>query len=355
MTTKNLYLRMSNGANFTGLRVFSTDTTDILTLDDFVTVDLTQIHTSITYTDANTVLTIYADGCEPKTLEMSSYTSNNKVILTVTTDFSNVSANSNTYLVKDDFNRNITDDLINIVNDKADNSAVQTALNTKVNKSGDTMTGGLTFDTDDNNRIAQSIENVSTSAERDIQFYATTANHRVGAIRGAISADGNTCYMTFGACNPNNDFPVGMVIRRTNSSISCTFPDTTCVDGQWISSTQGIITSSTSLNGSTNLTYTVQVPDDGHVYEVLLRGEVETGTTSGNFCTLSIKSNELTSDWCYITGARTRTTTSNNGYGAVIIPIKRDNNNLTVRRSTNVNGYVTGLMMLAYRRVGTNT
>lgn len=133
--------------------------------------------------------------------------------------------------------------------------------------------------------------------------------------------------------------------------------DNTAFDGQWISSKQNIITTSTSLNGSTNLPYTVQVPDDGHVYEVLLRGEVETGTSSGNFCILSIQSNQLTSEWAYVCGARTRTTSSNNGYGNIIIPISRASNNLTVRRSSNYVGNIpaNGLVMLAYRRVGTNS
>lgn len=127
------------------------------------------------------------------------------------------------------------------------------------------------------------------------------------------------------------------------------------IDGQWVSSSQVLISSATSLNGSTNLTYTVQVPNDGHVYEVLLRGEIETGSSSGNYCILSIQSNQLTSDWCYVAGARTRTSSGVNGYGAIIIPIKRANNNLTVRRNSNYNGNATLLQMLAYRRVGTNT
>lgn len=129
------------------------------------------------------------------------------------------------------------------------------------------------------------------------------------------------------------------------------------LDGQWVNNKQVIVSSVTSLNGSTNLTYTVQVPDDGHVYEVLLRGEVETGSSSGNYCILSIQSNQLTSDWAFICGNRTRTTSSVGAQGSIIIPISRANNNLTVRRNSGYQGSIpaNGLAMLAYRRVGTNS
>ena len=126
-------------------------------------------------------------------------------------------------------------------------------------------------------------------------------------------------------------------------------------DGQWVSYSQTLISSATSLNGNTNLTYTVQVPDDGHIYEVLLRGEVETGSSSGNYCILSIQSNQLSSDWMFVCGNRTRTASSVGNQGSVIIPIKKANNNLTVRRNSGFQGNVTNLQMLAYRRVGTNS
>lgn len=237
-------------------------------------------------------------------------------------------------------------------------SAVSTALDAKVNKSGDTMTGGLTVQ--DNHIIIESPDAWDSTPSEQIET-GVEFNNNNGDRLGYV----NCVYATNGArlarLNTRNaDGSANTYIEvgyNSSGNAYCTFPNTTCVDGQWVSSSQTIISSATSLNGSTNLTYTVQVPDDGHVYEVLVRGEVETGTTSGNFCILSIQSNQLTSDWCYVAGARTRTSSGNNGYGSIIIPIKRANNNLTVRRSSYYQGSVpaNGLVMLAYRRVGTNS
>lgn len=182
--------------------------------------------------------------------------------------------------------------------------------------------------------------------------YSTATEHQFASLITLYSGDIRVEYATVNTSNTWN-ITTYTVANTDLSNLSTTGKEV--LDGQWVSSAQGIITSATSLNGSTNLTYTVQVPNDGHVYEVLLKGEVKTGTTSGNFGTLSVKSNELTSDWAYITGALTRTSNYNVGYGTIIIPITRANNNLTVRRSTNVNCEVSSLQMLAYRRVGTNT
>lgn len=182
--------------------------------------------------------------------------------------------------------------------------------------------------------------------------YSTATEHQFASLITLYSGDIRVEYATVNTSNTWN-IATYTVANTDLSNLSSTGQEV--LDGQWVSSSQGIITSATSLVGSTNLTYTVQVPNDGHVYEVLLKGEIKTGTTSGNFGTLSVKSNELTSDWAYITGALTRTSNYNVGYGTIIIPITRANNNLTVRRSTNVNCEVSSLQMLAYRRVGTNS
>lgn len=182
--------------------------------------------------------------------------------------------------------------------------------------------------------------------------YSAGTEHQFASLITLYSGDIRVEYATVNTSNTWN-ITTYTVANTDLSNLSTTGKEV--LDGQWVSSSQGIITSATSLIGSTNLTYTVQVPNDGHVYEILLKGEVKTGTASGNFGTLSVKSNELTSDWAYITGALTRTSNYNVGYGTIIIPITRANDNLTVRRSTNVNCEVTSLQMLAYRRLGTNS
>lgn len=269
-----------------------------------------------------------------------------------TTEVVYVSSSTNVW---NTITKTLADDTLSNVLSIDSGSAVATALDAKVNKSGDTMTGGLSIDTDDNNRRACRIDNISTTAERDIEFNATSASHRVGAIRGALSSDGTTCLMTFGCCNPNNDALSGLQINRTNTSISCTFPNTTCVDGQWdFSSPQTIISTAVSLNGSTDLPYTVTLPNDGHIYEVMIRADANTGNATGNWFIVGIKSNVLTNNYIFVCGTATQAARTAGSQGTVIIPMKYGTNNLTLRRSTNYTGS-TQLFSLGYRRVGTNT
>lgn len=223
---------------------------------------------------------------------------------------------------------------------------------TPVNKAGDTMTGGLVMNVSTDKPII--IENVSTT-QRDIEF--KTANHRVGVIRAAIDANDSICSFIFGACNPNNDFPEGFRLDRTNSKISCSFPNTDCVDGQWVNSNTAIISSATSLNGSTALTYRMVLPNDGHLYEVILRGQVTTGASTGNYVFLSCAGNEISSV-TNICGAQTRAASSVQSVGSGIVIasyVASGSTNLSVTRNTNFNGNVNTLTMIAYRRIGSNT
>ena len=124
-------------------------------------------------------------------------------------------------------------------------------------------------------------------------------------------------------------------------------------DGQWVNSAQDIISTAVSLNGTTNLTYTVTLPNDGHIYEVMIVGDANTGTTIGNWFVVCISSNVL-DNWAFVCGTATQGSRSAGSQGTVIIPMTYGTNNLTLRRNSNYNG-TARLQVAAYRRLGTNT
>lgn len=133
------------------------------------------------------------------------------------------------------------------------------------------------------------------------------------------------------------------------------------IDGQWVSSNQTIISSSTNLYNSsgTALGYRINLPDDNCKYEVLVTGRCITATTSGHFSVLQVRGNEDTYA-PYLCGCRTRTSNYVDAWGSAIIVCSYTavgTNNVFVYRTTNSNGNGTceNLEVLAYRRIGSNT
>lgn len=170
-----------------------------------------------------------------------------------------------------------------------------------------------------------------------------------------------TTVETFTA-NASSNVIANITVPTTASDISAANTDLsnltttgkTVISGQWVQSTQTIIenTSITNSNG-TALQKTVTLPDDNYVYEVLFQGRVQTGTSSGNNLTLSIKSNVQTDNFVWICAAITRSSSYFGSNGNVIIPMKHGTNNLSIGRASSYNG-TAWLYVLAYRRLGTN-
>lgn len=160
------------------------------------------------------------------------------------------------------------------------------------------------------------------------------------------------CYY---ALNDNNEWSK-QIVGFTDSNLSnLSTTGQAVIDGQWIALGQDVIATAVSVNGSTDLPYTVNVPNDGHVYEVMIRADANTNATSGNWFIIGIKTNStLTGDYAFICGAKTTSNSTVGSMGTVIVPIKYATNNLYLRRNTNYHGS-TMLKALAYRRVGTNS
>ena len=122
------------------------------------------------------------------------------------------------------------------------------------------------------------------------------------------------------------------------------------LDGQWVSVSRQI-TSDVSVNGSTDLTYTLSdVPNDGNKYEVLLTGQVYTSNTSGNVARIQVSSDIVSS--LFICAAVTRASQSAIAFGSAIIPV--GNRQITVARDTGWNGTF-NLYIRGYRRIGSNS
>lgn len=216
-------------------------------------------------------------------------------------------------------------------------SAVKSALDDKVNKSGDTMTGGL-------------FVNSYTGNKGQLQL----VRGNYGCI---IRNDGNNTYIlltnsgdAYGEFNSLRPFAIN------NATGVPYFADTPCIDGQWIDSSQDMFSTAPSMNGSTDLTYRIDLPNDGRKYEVMIRARVTTGSTSGNYVFLSIAGNQ-DGYGRFVCGARTRSNSGVEALGTVIVTasyVASGSKNLTVSRSTSYNGTLNILSVIAYRRIGTN-
>lgn len=125
------------------------------------------------------------------------------------------------------------------------------------------------------------------------------------------------------------------------------------IDGQWIDKYVSIA-DGTSLNGSTELTYTLtDVPNDGYKYEVLLSGRCTTGSTSGNSCQLAVRSDFITGHYSSLCYAQTRTSNTLAARGSTTLPLT-SSRKIYVYRNSNYNGTFL-LELIGYRRIGTNS
>lgn len=233
-------------------------------------------------------------------------------------------------------------------------SAVQTALDDKVSKSGDTMTGGLTIVAsnpvirEDNTNIISG--DFSTTISNDYLVLGNSSEDFSGiAYKRETSGEQRTQLWTKkdGANIWDAQLQLGY---HSNGNAYCKFPNTTCVEGQWVP-TNISIASDVSLNGSTDLSYTIDVPNDGYEYEAMITFWGTTGNVSGNSIEVQVNSNKL-NQRLNICRAITRTSSTATCSGSIILPLTT-NRTIYVRRATGFNGTFTA-QLKGYRRMGTN-
>lgn len=239
-----------------------------------------------------------------------------------------------------------------------------TALDSKVNKSGDTMTGKLSvpnslkvlsteITTKGTTPASTSYSSVEfRSSDNDDTAWNTS---RLGILENTVNTDNSvetSIRALSNTAGSNTQASITVSISSGNVA-SCTFPNTTCVDGKWVNSLANIISTDTSLNGSTQLSYTISSLPSNYSHEVLFSCTIETTAGSANWCALQIKSDYITN---FGTVARTRTWGNNKGFsGAVFIMPVSSSKKIYIPRSTSWNGVITSLQMLGYRRIGSNS
>lgn len=125
----------------------------------------------------------------------------------------------------------------------------------------------------------------------------------------------------------------------------------TVIDGQWTSDGTVVI-EGLQLHASTNISYPVAVPDDGHKYEAVLSCIGTSTTTSGQATALFIQSSEMTYAQCVYRGTPRSAANVMVG-GSIIIPLGTDRQ-VTFVRSNDYYG-TANIYLRGYRRIGSNT
>lgn len=237
---------------------------------------------------------------------------------------------------------------------------------TPVNKSGDTMTGNLEIsnvfpNVNCTNTVADYTDTTAPATTLDIGNFSVFDKN--GKAVGGINCQHNiynNCVTTLYARRS-----IGGAEKNAYNTLwvdssgdgHFTFPQSSCVDGQWVNADQQIISTATSLNGSTSLTYRVDLPNDGQKYEVMIRGMGYANTTAGNEIYINVLGNNDTGGR-YIGRVRAGVAGTFVASGTAIVTcsyVAIGSTNLTVARNTSWNGSCTELRVIAYRRIGTNT
>lgn len=224
-----------------------------------------------------------------------------------------------------------------------------------VNKSGDTMTGDL--------RIRKSYPNFkaeNTDIKRgqtpladyygDTFMFTDIDGNGMGSLSQTYLASGKHTTRLWQRGVNSDVYSVLDVGMDENDVPYCSFPNTTCCDGQYVN-TNTTIATNVSVNGSSSLPYTLNLPSDGRLYMVWIMVGVNTGSASGNYVEARICSDIMSN--ATVARATTRTASSVTCGGTVCLVVS-SSHRIYLGRATNYNGTV-NLLMIGYRRIGTNS
>lgn len=278
------------------------------------------------------------------------------------------------YTIKVDSYNNWTNDsqalpvkTSDLINDSGfiTSSAVQTALNDKVNKSGDTMTGALTVQMSSpkiylsNSNLTKGTNPASTHymglAFNDNTNSDTWQNTRLFNIEGALETNGTTHFYLQALKNEaGSTASATFNLYMTQAGVaSCSFPQTDCVDGQWVYSYSNIVSTDITMTNTYSHDFSVStyLPNDSNKYEVIVGGMATTATTSGSTTDIRIGSDIITSPTFFLR-TQTRASASVQTANSITIPVGTG-------RKIHIESYGTGtlsaLRVYGYRRIGSNT
>lgn len=247
------------------------------------------------------------------------------------------------------------------------NSAGQDIIDGKVSKSGDTMTGALSIDTDgvnlnlNNPNLTKGTNPSSTKRLSILMNDGSNSSSwqakRLGMIEHQSLLDGTeriviAPYRNVANSTDNASFTIS--IPQSGDGY-CTFPNTTCCDGQWVKKGITIFSKKSWAVGTNNQTYSLSsyLPNDGYPYEVFVTGNGNTGTTSASSILCGVGSSYIEGSALY--RCQTRSSSSVTGGGSTILPIGKDRNlkvQMVIATAATENTY---LYLGAYRRIGTNS
>jgi hypothetical protein len=239
----------------------------------------------------------------------------------------------------------------------------QDKFDAKVNKSGDTMTGTLSIDRDGTNINLNNPDLTKGTNPSSTKYISILMNDgsnssswqakRLGMIEHQVYSNGNSQLQISAIQNvANSQTMARLQLNMTQAGVaSCSFPNTTCCDGQYVNmSPATTIVSNVSINGSSNLTYTLNLPSDGRNYMVWIMAEASTGATSGNYINVKVGSDIMTSTTVARASARTAAKAD---AGSTLCLVVSSSHKIYLGRATNWNG-TASLYMIGYRRIGTN-
>ena len=243
-------------------------------------------------------------------------------------------------------------------------STGQAVIDAKVNKSGDTMTGDLVISGSEDNgqgtaylhpylQLVQSDLTKGTAPSKPmywgIEFNDHTnssdqAETRMGLLECSAQADGSTIFNIRAYKNEANT-TLSSALRLTISAsgtATCTFPSTTCVDGQWVYSYQEAVgTSGYTIAKNTDHSWTfsnLPAQNCEVIFSYKSGGSVET----------AIYSSLINNNTLRATGVANQV-----AYG--ILPVG-SNKQISIRNlNQNNSTTIYTFRIFGYRKIGTNT
>ena len=146
-------------------------------------------------------------------------------------------------------------------------------------------------------------------------------------------------------------FSAGSQITDFIKTPVCRVVTTNDNDGKWVYSNAVVVQNLSIGDSSTAYTASLNdyLPQDSYTYEVIVRGQVTTGTSSSNYCPLYVSTSLVSPSNWYICSARTRTASSMDASGSCTILVPTDRN-VQITRATNYFG-TASLYVMGYRRV----
>lgn len=243
-------------------------------------------------------------------------------------------------------------------------SAVQTALDDKVSKSGDTMTGDLTIANDEYDKLAlkhtvQEVGVTPSANQGNSLVFQDKNGTVVGYVQNVYKTDGGR-YNRIGTRKGDGTGLASIEVGFTAGGTAyCSFPDTSRVDGQWVFKSKELVSSvtwnSTSHSGTKDYSLSSYLPNDGQKYEVIIRANGTTTATSGKWIRVGIVSDIITTQ-AYACACRTRTASSVSCAGTIILPVGTGRKISVAGAGTEASADGTyGLKVLGYRRIGLNS